>query len=136
MLISRIWRQILTNNTISSFKKKSAVTTESGLIASYERAQIISKTGSAHTVVENIIWPSFEILMKTVLHQDSGNVLKALPLSNDLIWRRIDKMSFDIENQLVDKLKNNKFSLQIDESTISNNKAILMAYIRFIDDVC
>ncbi len=65
-------------NTISSFKKKSAVTSESGLIASYDIAQIIAKTGSAHTVAENIIQPSFEILMKIVLHRDSGNVLKGI----------------------------------------------------------
>ncbi len=37
-------------NTILSFIKKSAVTSESGLIASYGKAQIIEKTGSAHTV--------------------------------------------------------------------------------------
>ncbi len=94
-------------------------TNESGLIAFYEIAQIIAKTGSAHTVAENVIRPFFEILMKTVLHQDSVNVLKALPLSNDSIWRRIDKISSDVENQLVKKLKNNKFSIQIDESTIT-----------------
>ena len=46
------------------------------------------------------------------------NVLKALLLSNDSIRRRI------------------KFSIQLDESTVSDNRAILMAYVRFIDDSC
>ncbi len=41
-------------------------------------------------------------------------------------------MSFDVENQLV----TNEFSLQIDESTISDNRAVLMAYVCCIDDVC
>ena len=46
------------------------------------------------------------------------NVLKALLLSNDSIRRRI------------------KFSIQLDESTVSDNRDILMAYARFIDDSC
>ena len=45
-------------------------------------------------------------------------------------------MSSDVESQLVEKLKTSKFSIQLDESTISNNRAILVAYVRFIDYGC
>ena len=45
-------------------------------------------------------------------------------------------MPSDIESQLVEKLKTNKFSIQLDESTVSDNGANLMAYVRFIDDSC
>ena len=41
-------------------------------------------------------------------------------------------MSSDVESQLVEKLKSSKFSIQLDESTVSDNRAILMAYVRFI----
>ena len=99
-------------------------------------SQIIAKTGSAHTAAENAIKPSFEIFMKTVLQQDSVNVLKALPLSNDSIRRRIDKMSSDVESLLVEISKTSKFSIQQDEPTVSDSRAILMAYARFIDDSC
>ena len=71
-----------------------------------------------------------------MLHQDSTNVLKVLPLSNDSIQRRVDKTSSDLESQLVEKLKTSKFSIQLDELTVSDNKAILMAYVRLIDDGC
>ena len=98
--------------------------------------QIIAKTGSAHTVAENVIKPSFEIFMKTMLQQDSVDVLKALPLSNDSIRRRIDEISSDVENHLVEKSKTSKFSIQLDESTVGDNRAILMAYACFIDDSC
>ena len=37
-----------------------------------------------------------------------------------------------IEEQLVEKLKASKFSLQIDETTI-NNSVLLLAYVRYID---
>ena len=105
------------------------------MIASHKIAQIIAKTGSARTAAENVINPSFEIFMKTVLQQDSVNVLKALPLSNDSI-RRIDEMFSDVESLLVEISKTSKFSIQLDESTASDNRVILMAYARFIDDGC
>ena len=90
----------------------------------------------AHTVAENVIKPSFEIFIKTVLQQDSVNVLKALPSTNDSIRRRIDKMSSDVESLLVEISKTSKFSIQLDESTVNDNRAILMAYARFIADSC
>ena len=71
-----------------------------------------------------------------MLRQDSVNVLKALPLNNDSIRRRIDEMSSDVESHLVEKSKTSKFSIQLDESTVSDNRAILIAYACFIDDSC
>ena len=68
-------------------------------------AQIIAKTESAHTVAENLIELSLEIVMKTKLQRDSVHVFKALPLSDDSIRRRIDEMLSDIESQLV-KIEN------------------------------
>ena len=45
-------------------------------------------------------------------------------------------MSSDVESQLVEKLKTGKFSTQLDEPSVSDNRAILMAYVRFIYDNC
>ena len=45
-------------------------------------------------------------------------------------------MSSDVESQLVEKLITCKFSIQLDESTVSDNRAIIMAYVRSIDDSC
>ena len=41
-------------------------------------------------------------------------------------------MAENLEEQLVEKLKVSKFSLQIDETTI-NNSVLLLAYVRCID---
>ena len=46
--------------------------------------------------------------MKTVLQQDSVNVLKALPSSNDSIRRKMDEMSSDVESLLVEISKTTK----------------------------
>ena len=54
-----------------------------------------------------------------MLQQDSVNVLKALPLSNDSIRRRIDEMSSDVESRLVEKLKT---SIVMQEASDALNK--------------
>ena len=43
-------------------------------------------------------------------------------------------MAMDVESKLTNLLKKSKFALQIDESNVSDNKAILLAYVRFIDE--
>ena len=42
-------------------------------------------------------------------------------------------LSMDIEATLNDKMKGNKFALQIDESTDISSKAQLLTFIRFVD---
>ena len=43
-------------------------------------------------------------------------------------------MAADVEQTLIDILKNTSFSLQIDESTLPGNEALLLGYVRFIKD--
>ena len=59
-------------------------------------------------------------------------MLHVVPLGNDTVQRRIDEMSSDVLNQLVDILSETKHLLQIDESTLSNNESLLLGYVRFI----
>ncbi|GFW51241.1 SCAN domain-containing protein 3 [Trichonephila clavipes] len=67
-----------------------------------------------------------------VLGKDDKDV-KAMTLSNSPISRRIDEMSEDIEMQLVEKLKTRKLSLQLDESTLRDNEAILITCVKYVD---
>lgn len=50
----------------------------------------------------------------------------------------IDEMATDVERQLVSKLQVNEFALQIDESTLPDNSALMMAFVRppHADGVC
>jgi hypothetical protein len=58
---------------------------------------------------------------------------KEMPLCNITVSRRIDEMAKDVETQLVEMFRSRKFSIQIDESTVRNSEAVLMAYVRYID---
>ncbi|GFQ65584.1 SCAN domain-containing protein 3 [Trichonephila clavata] len=57
---------------------------------------------------------------------------KAIVLSNKFD-NRIDKMSEDIEMQLVKKLKTRTFSVQLDESPLRDSEAVLITYIRYVN---
>ena len=60
--------------------------------------------------------------------------IKSIPLSNDTIRRRIEKLSENVESQLIEKIKDSTvFAIQIDESCDISKKAILICYVRYID---
>ncbi|KAH1009084.1 hypothetical protein HUJ04_001502 [Dendroctonus ponderosae] len=94
----------------------------------------IAKSGKSHTMGEEFILPAIEEVLKTVLHETVFDVLKRIPLSNNTIKRRIDEMSSDIENFLCNYLQTTHFSIQLDESTLPGNEALLLAYVRFVMD--
>ena len=61
----------------------------------------------------------------------AGHQLASLPLSNDTVRRRIDERAIDVKSQLTDILRNTKFSLALDESTVRDSEALLLSYVRF-----
>ena len=80
-----------------------------------------------YTIGENLIKPPISAFLKTFLEKDDKDV-KAMPISNNTVCRRTNEMSEDIEIKLVEKLKENKkiFSMQMDESTLRENQAVLI----------
>uniref|UniRef100_A0A5S6R6E9 DUF4371 domain-containing protein n=1 Tax=Trichuris muris TaxID=70415 RepID=A0A5S6R6E9_TRIMR len=61
---------------------------------------------------------------------NAKDTVQAIPLSNSTVCRRIEEMANDVEDQLVSLLQSKKFSLQIDETTLQDSDALLMAYVR------
>lgn len=118
--------------TLKSLFTAHTQTTNRTLEASYQISLLIAKAGKNHTIGENLIKPSISAFLKTVLEKDDKDV-KAMPLSNNTVSKRIDEMSNDIEMQLVEKLKTREFSVQLDETTLTDSKAVLMSYVRYID---
>lgn len=126
-------REKTTPSISSAFAKVTEIQRD-GLLASYNIANMIAKAGKPHTVGETLILPAVKEVISTVLHRNATEILKAIPLSNDTVSRRIDEMASDVEIQLVDILKKTKFSIQLDESTLSDNTALLMSYVRYFNE--
>ena len=85
-----------------------------------QSAEIIAKTGRANTVGEGIIIPAVEAVISDVMNQDP---------CNDSSCRGIDEMSNSIDDILIQRLKTTAFSIQIDESTVVDNKALLLGSV-------
>ncbi|CAH1991093.1 unnamed protein product, partial [Acanthoscelides obtectus] len=105
---------------------------DDGLRASYNISLLIAKSGKPHTIGEKLIFPAVDEVLKTVLHKPASDIIKRIPLSNNTVERRIDEMSSDIESFLCNYLQTTHFSIQLDESTLPDNVALLLAYVRFI----
>jgi hypothetical protein len=57
-----------------------------------------------------------------------------IPLSNNTICRRIPDISEGLEEQLIDKLRNKGFSINIDEATDCSGTGHLIAYMGYVED--
>ena len=109
-------------NMFTSSSKNS----DDGLKASYNISLLIAKAGKSHTIGEELILPAVKEVIKTVLHTSPEQVIKSILLSDNSVQQRVDKMAENVEETL------NKFSLQLDESTLPGNDLLLLAYVRFI----
>ena len=56
-----------------------------------------------------------------MIGDSAAQELKTVPLSNNTICKRFEKIADDINDQLVTDMRGNEFSLQIDEATISTS---------------
>ena len=98
-----------------------------GLVASYYILLLIAKSGKPHTIGEKLILPAIQEAATTVMHSDGRSLIQSIPLSNDTVARRINLMASDVEKTLYSILKTTEFSLQIGESTLPGNEALLLA---------
>lgn len=119
--------------TLTSLRSVQTNKQRAGAAASYEISLLIARCGQAHTIGEDLVKPALSIFAKTVLgrHDDLS---KEIHLSNNTVQRRIDEMASDVEDQLVSKLRSCEFSVQIDESTVNDSRALLLTFVRFIEN--
>ncbi|XP_070409531.1 zinc finger BED domain-containing protein 5-like [Nothobranchius furzeri] len=118
-------KKVMTNQkTISAKAQK----------ASYEVAYLIAQAKKTHTIGEILIKPA-AIAMSQIMHGDKqAQELKAVPLSDGTISRRITEMAQDIKSQLIDRVKRGKYALQLDESIDVANSAQLLVFVRYSFD--
>ena len=131
----------MSRNPFSYFKEKKlgqksvingqATVPTKALAASYEVAHLVAKSLKPHTIAESLLLPA-AIAMASAMHGEKiANALKTIPLSNDTMSRRIYDIAQDMKCQLLERVKNSRFSLQLDESTDMVGVAHLMVCIRY-----
>ena len=108
-------------NMFTSSSKNS----DDGLKASYNISLLIA-------IGEELILPSVKEVIKTVLHKSPEQVIKSIPLSDNSVQQRVDKMAENVKEILSKMLMTTEFSLQLDESTLPGNESLLLAYVHFI----
>ena len=104
--------------------------------ASYEIAMLIAKNKKSHNIGESLVKPSIIVAAELVLGKDKANMLSQIALSNDTVKGRIDELSQDIKDQLLNLIKESLFfSIQCDEMTEMTNIGScsqLLLYARFL----
>ena len=92
------------------------------MTASYT-SLLIAKAGKTHTIGEELILPAVKRLLK-VLHKSLEQVIISIPLSDNSVQRRVDKMAENVEETLSKMLMTTELSLQLDEFTLPGNKSL------------
>ncbi|GFR02330.1 cubilin [Trichonephila clavata] len=110
--------------------KQNFIHNKSLLKCSYLVALRIAKTRKSFTTGENLIKPVLIDVCLEMFGLSAVDKIKSIPLSNDTIRRRIEKLSENVEYQLIQKIKESTlFAIQIDESCDISKKAILICYV-------
>ncbi|VVC31916.1 Ribonuclease H-like domain [Cinara cedri] len=107
---------------------------DDGLRASYNISLLIANSGKPHTIGEELILPAINEVINTVLDKPAFDNIKKIPLSNNTEQRRIDEMAQSVKELLCEFLEATKFSIQLDESTLPGNEALLLVYVRFVKE--
>ena len=109
--------------------------TSSVVEASYEVALEIAKQKKPHTFGETLIKPCTLKMVKRVLGDASERKIQQISLSNDTVKRRINEMSDDIKEKVIQEIKSSPagmFAIQLDESTDVSSCAQLLVFVRYV----
>ena len=88
--------------------------------ASYVVSFMIAKQCKLYTIGETLIKPCASKMAGIVLGKESKMKLQQIPLSNNIVQRRIVELSDNIKEQVIAEIKNLQFvlfSIELDETT-------------------
>ncbi|CAI6358915.1 unnamed protein product [Macrosiphum euphorbiae] len=117
----------------TKFTKKVKVS-ERAPEASFVVSQMIANNMKGHTIGEKLIKPACKEMVRIMIGNEAALEIDKIPMSNDTVSRRICCMSTDIKELVIEKMKNSRFTLQVDDSTSSDGKCYMIGFVRFVDD--
>uniref|UniRef100_A0A8C3HDY0 Uncharacterized protein n=1 Tax=Chrysemys picta bellii TaxID=8478 RepID=A0A8C3HDY0_CHRPI len=120
---------------ITSFISKASTDHENALEASYHVSYQVAKASEAHTIAESLIGPCIKDVVHCMLGEKAAKRIDMVPLSNNTLSQRINDMSNNIETTIVHRVKNSPYyAIQLDESTDVANLAILLLFVRYVNE--
>uniref|UniRef100_K7GIF2 DUF4371 domain-containing protein n=1 Tax=Pelodiscus sinensis TaxID=13735 RepID=K7GIF2_PELSI len=105
------WQRL---DSTSAFYNK----TSNAVRASYIIAYKVAQAKKPHTIVQQLVLPCAREMVWLVLGKEAARKLNDISLSNDTVSRRINEISQNISEQVVDEIKKSPlFAIQLDKST-------------------
>ena len=102
--------------------------------ASYQMAELLAQECRPQTDGVNLIKKGSATMAMTICGEEVSKKFNEVPLRNKTMKRRISDMSIDIEDQVVQDLRESAqpFSLQLDEPTDEASCCQLLVYVRYV----
>ena len=103
------------------------------LLASFMVAHVVLKSKRPYTELEAVILPCLKIAAD-LIHggKEAVDKVSKISLSDTTVYRRCQSIATDLEDQLIEKLKQSpSFAIQLDETTDVSSKAQLIVFCRF-----
>ena len=101
--------------------------------ASFECSLLIAKAKKPHNIGEQLIKPACLKIVKRLCGPQVADKVRTVPLSDNTVKDRIDKMANDCQNQLHEKLKTSPFTIKLDETTTVAEESVLILYVQYIN---
>ncbi|XP_072384712.1 protein FAM200C-like [Diabrotica undecimpunctata] len=113
-----------------------AHSSEKVLESSYEQSLLIAKENKSHINGETLVKPCVLKTADSTLGTQSKQKLSLyIPLSDNTVKRRTDDMAEDIQNQVVDAVKQSPFfAIKLAESADIAQCSQLIVYVRYIEN--
>ncbi|XP_072400691.1 protein FAM200A-like [Diabrotica undecimpunctata] len=92
----------------------------------------VAKCKKPHKIAEKLILPAVD-MVTVMIGESAAKKIKNVPVSDNMVSRRIHDMAEAINKLIVGKLSS-LFPIQLDEATDSNNDAQLIYYVRYIQE--
>ncbi|GFX61454.1 DUF4371 domain-containing protein [Trichonephila clavipes] len=95
-------------------------------------ADQIAKSKKPYTIGEELTKACMLKAREHILGMQDVQKLKVIPMSVNIIKRRIEDMAKDIENQIIKIVKHSSiYSIKLDEPTDITNKAPFLCFVKF-----